>query len=159
VSRVLPNLLENSTNEHSSDGVLNPSGIRFGSGEIYAIAEGPLFIPEVAETLCVGRRRPHDSDEAVFLFVRMSSGHTFTNDLVRRLRHAIRSSLSPRHVPRFILEVDEIPATINGKKVEVAVKQIISGKQVKISSTVVNPEALKKYARFVDLEAPEPSKL
>jgi acetoacetyl-CoA synthetase len=51
------------------DGALNPSSIRFGSGEIYAIVEGPAFNAEIAERLCVGRRRPSDTDESVFLFV------------------------------------------------------------------------------------------
>jgi acetoacetyl-CoA synthetase len=142
-----------------SDGVLNPSGIRFGSGEIYAIVEGPGFNAEVAEALCVGRRRPEDADEAVFLFVRMSAAHGFTDDLVRRLRRAIGEGLSPRHVPRFIVEVEEVPVTINGKKVETAVKQIISGKEAKISSTVANPECLKGYRRWVGYEGKRKAKL
>ena len=142
-----------------SDGVLNPSGIRFGSGEIYAIVEGPSFNSEIAETLCVGRRRPEDLDETVFLFVKMSSGRAFTEELLQRLRKAISTGLSPRHVPRFILEVEEIPVTINGKKVETVVKQLISGKDIKISSTVANPDCLKGYKRFRDFEAQRSSKL
>jgi acetoacetyl-CoA synthetase len=142
-----------------SDGVLNPSGIRFGSGEIYAIMEGPAFDAEVAETLCVGRRRPEDADEAVFLFVRMSAGHTFTADLVKRLTRAIGEGLSLRHVPRFIVEVNEVPVTINGKKVETAVKQIISGEEIKISSTVANPECLRGYRRWVGYEGKREAKL
>jgi acetoacetyl-CoA synthetase len=106
------------------DGALNPSSIRFGSGEIYTIVEGPAFNAEITETLCVGRRRPSDTDESVFLFVRMAAGHAFTDDVVRRLRKAISQGLSVRHVPRVIVEVDEVPMTINGKKVETAVKQI-----------------------------------
>ena len=133
-----------------SDGVLNPSGIRFGSGEIYAVVEGPQFTSEVADTLCVGRRRLQDRDEVVFLFVVMAHGRNFTNDLESRLRNAIRQALSPRHVPRFIIPVDEIPVTINGKKVEMAVKQLISGKDIKVSSTVANPDCLLGLKRFVD---------
>ncbi|KAI9709460.1 MAG: hypothetical protein M1820_003220 [Bogoriella megaspora] len=131
-----------------SDGVLNPSGIRFGSGEIYSICEGPSFNSQIAETLCVGRKRPQDRDETVFLFVKMSSGQAFSNDLVLRLRETIKTGLSARHVPRYILEVDEIPVTINGKKVETAVKQLISGKDIKISSTVANPDVLRGYSKY-----------
>lgn len=138
---------------------MNPSGIRFGSGEIYAIAEGPLFNSEIAETLCVGRRRPQDQDEAVFLFVKMSTGKRFSAQLQRRLRETISTGLSPRHVPRFIFEVDEIPVTINGKKVEIAVKQIISGKDVKASATVLNPDCLRAYERFAAVEMQKTSRL
>jgi acetoacetyl-CoA synthetase len=142
-----------------SDGVLNPSGIRFGSGEIYAIVEGPAFNAEIAETLCVGRRRPSDTDESVFLFVRMAAGHTFTDDVVRRLRKAISQGLSARHVPRFIVEVDEVPVTINGKKVETAVKRIISGREINVSSTVANSECLRGYKRWVGFEGRREVKL
>ncbi|OAP63424.1 acetoacetate-CoA ligase [Fonsecaea erecta] len=137
-----------------SDGVLNPSGIRFGSSEVYNIVEGPQFNALVSDTLCVGRRRPHDRDETVFLFVVMAPGHEadFTPDLVARLRAAVAQGLSPRHVPKFVERVSEIPYTVNGKKVEVAVKRVISGQQVKVSSTVRNPECLREYERFRDLE-------
>jgi acetoacetyl-CoA synthetase len=132
-----------------SDGVLNPSRIRFGSGEIYAIAE----------TLCVGWRRLSDTDESLFLFVRMAAGHAFTDDVVSRLRRAISQGLIPRHVPRFIVEVDEVPVTINGKKVEMAAKQIISEKEIRVSSTVANPECLKGYRRWVGFEGRKDAKL
>ncbi|KAL9075824.1 MAG: hypothetical protein Q9157_003880 [Trypethelium eluteriae] len=142
-----------------SDGVLNPSGIRFGSGEVYAIVEAPPFNTErgVAETLCVGRRRPEDKDEAVFLFVRMQEGKRFTTELKNELKEAIAKGLSRRHVPRFMEEVKEIPYTVNGKKVEIAVKNLISGRDVKVSSTVANPKSLEGFRRFRDLEA-EPRK-
>ncbi|KAL1960832.1 hypothetical protein VTO42DRAFT_5815 [Malbranchea cinnamomea] len=142
-----------------SDGVLNPSGIRFGSAEIYAISEGPAFNSEIEDTLCVGRRRKHDKDEVVFLFVKMRGNNPFTSDLEQRLRSAIRSGLSPRHVPKFIIQVPEIPVTINGKKVEIAVKRIISGEKVKVSSTVANPKCLEFYEQFATLEAQPKAKL
>ena len=134
-----------------SDGVLNPSGIRFGSGEIYAIVESARFTGDegIADTLCVGRRRPKDTDETVFLFVKMKDGRRFTKELEGKIRDAVRQGLSPRHVPRFIVPVDELPVTVNGKKVETAVKQIISGKKIEVSSTVANPECLLGFSRFV----------
>lgn len=91
-----------------SDGVLNPSGIRFGSAEIYSVVEGPLFNSIIADSVCVGRRRNNDKDEAVFLFVIMAKGQKFTIELVEQLRNEISSALSPRHAPKFILEVDEM---------------------------------------------------
>ena len=145
-----------------SDGVLNPSGIRFGSGEVYAITESPPFNTTlgIAETLCVGRRRVGDTDEAVFLFVRMQEGRRLTTELKETLTEAIAKGLSRRHVPRFIEEVNEIPFTVNGKKVEIAVKTLISGKDVKVSSTVANPKSLEEFGRFRDLELePRKSKL
>ncbi|KIW65488.1 acetoacetate-CoA ligase [Phialophora macrospora] len=137
-----------------SDGVLNPSGIRFGSSEIYNIVEGPLFNTLISDSLCVGRRRAHDKDETVFLFVIMAPGHEndFTPALVDRIKAAIREGLSPRHVPKFVFQVKDIPYTVNGKKVEIAVKKVISGTDVKVSSTVRNPASLKDYARFRDVE-------
>lgn len=137
-----------------SDGVLNPSGIRFGSSEVYNIVEGPQFNAVLADTLCVGRRRPTDKDETVFLFVVMAPGHKadFNDDLVTRIKAAIRDGLSPRHVPKFVLRVYDIPYTVNGKKVETAVKKIISALEVGVSSTIRNPECLKEYERFRNLE-------
>ncbi|KIX02978.1 acetoacetate-CoA ligase [Rhinocladiella mackenziei CBS 650.93] len=137
-----------------SDGVLNPSGIRFGSSEIYNIVEGPHFNTRLADTLCVGRRRKHDKDETVFLFVIVAAGQEdgLTRELVDEIKEAIRQGLSPRHVPKFICEVKEIPYTVNGKKVEIAVKKTISGEEVRVSSTVKNPECLREYERFRDLE-------
>ncbi|KXT08863.1 hypothetical protein AC579_6755 [Pseudocercospora musae] len=135
-----------------SDGVLNPSGIRFGSGEIYSIVEASPFTEDISQTLCVGRRRPQDKDEDVFLFCVMLEGRTMTPELVNAIRNAIKTSLSARHVPRFILQVPEIPTTINGKKVESAVKQTISGKDVNPSNTVSNPHAVAYFKRFREID-------
>ena len=87
-----------------SDGVLNPSGIRFGSGEIYSIVEAPPFTESISNSLCVGRRRPQDKDEDVFLFVVMMPDQKLTQQLSDSIKKAIRTGLSPRHVPRFLLE-------------------------------------------------------
>jgi acetoacetyl-CoA synthetase len=118
----------------------DPSGIRFGSGEIYAIVEAHPFTTSITNSLCVGRRRPQDSDEDVFLFVVMAPNTPFTPELSAAIKAAIRRELSPRHVPRFVLPVPEIPTTINGKKVEAAVKQTLGGKDVVPSNTVLNPD-------------------
>ncbi|KAK4547181.1 hypothetical protein LTR36_001402 [Oleoguttula mirabilis] len=143
-----------------SDGVLNPSGIRFGSGEIYAIVEAAPLNSKISNSLCVGRRRPQDNDEEVFLFVVMAKGHTFTPELSRSIKQAIREALSARHVPKFVIEVPDVPVTINGKKVETAVKQVLGGKDVTPSNTVSNPETIGYFKRFRDVESePRAAKL
>ncbi|THH30313.1 hypothetical protein EUX98_g3891 [Antrodiella citrinella] len=134
-----------------SDGVLNPSGVRMGSGEIYSALES--FSSELEDTLCVAQRRPQDKDERVLLFLKMRAPHKFNDELVERIRKAIREARSPRHVPSFIFPIDEIPYTVNGKKIEIAVKQIVSGSTLKPSGTVANPESLQLYYKFRDLEA------
>ncbi|KAF8588734.1 acetoacetate-CoA ligase [Ramaria rubella] len=133
-----------------SDGVLNPSGVRFGSSEVYGVLE--KFRDEIDDVLCVGQRRPQDTDERVLLFVKMRVGHKFTPMLEEDIRFAIRTALSKRHEPRFVFEVTEIPYTVNNKKIEIAVKQIISGSTLKPSGTVANPEAFQQYYKYVELE-------
>jgi acetoacetyl-CoA synthetase len=91
-----------------ADGVLNPSGVRFGSSEIYRIIEAN-FTSEIADSLCVGQRRPIDADERVMLFLLMKPGFSLTPELVSRVKSTIREQLSPRHVPMFVFETPEIP--------------------------------------------------
>lgn len=143
-----------------SDGTLNPSGIRFGSSEIYTITESPQFTPRIADALCVGRKRPTDRDETVFLFVQLREGQVLDEELRQSLRKRIRESLSPRHVPPFIEQVKGIPVTINGKKVELVVKKILSSNvEVTVSATVANPECLQEYYKFRDVEEKVRAKL
>ncbi|KAJ9634875.1 hypothetical protein H2204_006109 [Knufia peltigerae] len=132
-----------------SDGVLNPSGVRFGSAEIY---NAIVNIHEFEETICVGQRRPQDSDETVLLFVKMKDDKPLTASLISRTKQIIQMKLTPRHVPKHILQVNEIPYTINGKKIELAVKQIVSGRTIVPSGAVANPESLKIYEKFVNIE-------
>lgn len=132
-----------------SDGVLNPSGIRFGSAEIYEVVES---FPEIEETICVGQRRTQDEDESVILFIKMKGSLPLDEALAEKLRQAIKSARSSRHVPKHIFQVPDIPHTINGKKIEIAVKQIISGKQVTPAGTVANPECFKLYEKYVNIE-------
>ncbi|KAF7793995.1 hypothetical protein EIP86_005121 [Pleurotus ostreatoroseus] len=133
-----------------SDGVLNPNGVRFGTAEIYSVIE--KFRAQLDDSLCVGQRRPEDQDERVLLFLKMRSGHVLTDSLVSRIRETIRESLSARHVPAYIFQVEDIPYTINGKKIEIAVKQIVSGSMLKPSGTVANPESLQLYYKYRHLE-------
>lgn len=153
-----------------SDGVLNPSGVRFGSAEIYNVLE-TLFSNEIAESLCVGQRRPTDADESVLLFIQMRPGCKISRELISRIRSAIQNALSARHVPKYIFETPAIPVnwdipllfprqlirnflqlTVNLKKVELPVKQIVSGKTIKPSGTLLNPESLVYYYQFANVE-------
>ncbi|XP_068845780.1 acetoacetyl-CoA synthetase isoform X2 [Capricornis sumatraensis] len=131
-----------------SDGTLNPNGVRFGSSEIYNIVEA---FEEVLDSLCVPQYNKN-GEERVILFLKMASGHTFRPDLVKRIREAIRLGLSARHVPSLILETQGIPYTLNGKKVEVAVKQIIAGKTVEHRGAFSNPETLDLYRDIPQLQ-------
>ncbi|KAH9948960.1 hypothetical protein B0H21DRAFT_196575 [Amylocystis lapponica] len=133
-----------------SDGVLNPSGVRFGSAEIYSVME--QFSEELDDSLCIGQRRPEDEHERVLLFLKMRAGRAFTDALADHIRAAIRKALSPRHVPAYIFPIEEIPYTVNGKKIEIAVKQIVSGSNLKPSGTVANPASLKLYYKYRELE-------
>lgn len=135
-----------------SDTTLNPSGIRFGSSEIYHVIEAPPFNALINDSLCVGRRRKGDQDEVVFLFVIPTKGVVVDEELLDKVRGAIRTNLSARHVPKFIFQVKEIPYTLNGKRVENVIKKIISGVDVTPSSTISNPGCLEEYRQYRDVE-------
>ena len=94
-----------------ADGVLNPSGVRFGSAEIYGVIER-RFSDRVQDSLCVGQRRPQDADESVMLFLLMKPGHKFDEKLVKEVKEAIATDLSKRHVPKYIFETPEIPVSV-----------------------------------------------
>ncbi|KAL7625105.1 hypothetical protein AAE478_004319 [Parahypoxylon ruwenzoriense] len=134
-----------------ADGVLNPSGIRFGSAEIYSVLERN-FADRVADSICVGQRRPQDNDESVMLFLLMRPGHKFDRKLVNEVKEAIKSELTKRHVPKYVFETPEIPTTVNLKKVELPVKQIVSGQIIKPSGTLLNPKSLDYYYQFAKVE-------
>jgi acetoacetyl-CoA synthetase len=96
-----------------SDGVLNPSGVRFGSADIYAVLER-WFAGEVVESLCVGQRRPSDADERVVLFLLMREGSRLREKgLEQRIRERIATDLTKRHVPQYIFEVPDIPVSFS----------------------------------------------
>ncbi|CAZ84057.1 unnamed protein product [Tuber melanosporum] len=130
-----------------SDAVLKPAGVRIGSAEIYNVLLAS-FPTQFEDAVCVGRRRASDVDEHVVLFVKMSSGALLTPQLVATVKSTIRRELSARHVPASIDATPEIPVTTNGKKVEVAVKQIVSGINLRVSASVANVESLEWFRRW-----------
>ncbi|KAL1273881.1 hypothetical protein QQF64_026695, partial [Cirrhinus molitorella] len=131
-----------------SDGTLNPNGVRFGSSEIYNIVEA---FEEVSDSLCVPQYND-DGEERVILFLKMGPNKTFSQELVGKIRSAIRVALSARHVPALMLETKDIPYTISGKKVEVAVKQVIAGKDVTQRGAFSNPDSLDLYKNLPELQ-------
>ncbi|KAG7282424.1 hypothetical protein CRUP_029745 [Coryphaenoides rupestris] len=128
-----------------SDGTLNPNGVRFGSSEIYNIVEA---FEEVCDSLCVPQYNA-DGEERVILFLKMAPGHAFCPALLQRIRACIRSALSARHVPAVLLETRDIPS---GKKVEVAVKQVIAGRRVAQRGAFSNPDSLDLFKNIPELQ-------
>ncbi|OAA68742.1 AMP-dependent synthetase/ligase [Niveomyces insectorum RCEF 264] len=136
-----------------ADGVLNPSGVRFGSAEIYAVLERH-FADRIADALCVGQRRPgRDADEAVLLFLLLRPGTPPLDDaLAAAVRAAIARDLSKRHVPKYVFPTPAIPTTVNMKKVELPVKRIVCGERIQPSGTLANPESLEYFYQFAEIE-------
>ncbi|HEX6997237.1 MAG TPA: acetoacetate--CoA ligase [Gammaproteobacteria bacterium] len=129
-----------------SDAVLNPGGVRIGTAEIYRVVEQ---LPEIAESVAVGQR--FDGDERIVLFVKLQPGHTLDDALAARIRDALRRKASPRHVPARILAVTDVPKTLNGKVMELAVREVIHGRPVGNLDALANPEALEQYRNRPEL--------
>lgn len=127
-----------------SDGILKPSGVRFGSAEIYNLLL-QHFPAKVEDALCIGQRRETDDDETVVLFLKMKHGERFDEELAKEIKAVVRKELSARHVPGIVDECPEIPVTSNGKKVEKAVKQILCGLNIKTTASVANAESLEFF--------------
>ena len=123
-----------------SDATLNPQGVRIGTAEIYRVVEK---MKEFNDSLVVGVQK--EGDEQVALFLKMNDGCELTEELIKAIRLSIRQNCSPRHVPAIIRPVDDIPYTINGKKVELAVKKVIHGEEVTNKDALANPEALECF--------------
>jgi acetoacetyl-CoA synthetase len=131
-----------------SDAVLNPGGVRIGTAEIYRIVEQ---FAEIAESIVVAQE--WGDDTRVILFVRLQPGATLDAELDRRLRETIKSRASPRHVPAKILAVADIPRTMNGKIVEIAVREAIHGRPVGNRDALANPAALDHFIDRPELKA------
>ncbi len=129
-----------------SDATLNPGGVRIGTAEIYRQMDA---IDGIADSVVVGQR--WQGDVRVILFVQMIEGRILDDALKDRIRSTIRSNASPRHIPAKILTVPDIPYTLNMKKVELAVGNVIHGEPVKNKDALRNPEALDYFADIPDL--------
>jgi len=130
-----------------SDATLNPGGVRIGTAEIYRVVEA---MDEVTDSLVVGQ--DWDNDVRVVLFVKLAEGVALDEALVKTIRSTIRANTTPRHVPARVLAVDDIPYTISGKKVELAVRQVIHNEEVLNKDALGNPAALDLYVDLPDLQ-------
>ncbi|ABS62177.1 acetoacetyl-CoA synthase [Parvibaculum lavamentivorans DS-1] len=131
-----------------SDATLNPGGVRIGTAEIYAQVEQ---MPEVQEALAIGQ--DWQGDVRVVLFVVMKPGISLDAGLEKSIRTKIREGASPRHVPAKIIAVADIPRTKSGKITELAVRDIVHGRDVKNREALANPEALALYKDLPDLRS------
>ncbi len=130
-----------------SDATLNPGGVRIGTAEIYRQVEQ---FDEVEDSLVIGQ--PWKNDVRVILFLKMAAGNELSEELLSRIKTAIRTNASPRHVPAKILTTPDIPYTLNMKKVELAVKKVIEGKTVLNKDALRNPEILDYFANLEELQ-------
>ena len=131
-----------------SDATLKPGGVRIGTADIYRQVEG---IPEVLDSLVVGQ--DWEGDQRIVLFVKLRPGARLTEELVSRIRKTIRENTSPRHVPAKILSVSDIPYTISGKKVELAVREAIHGRPVVNRDALANPNSVELYRDLPELKS------
>jgi acetoacetyl-CoA synthetase len=130
-----------------SDATLNPGGVRIGTAEIYRQVEQ---LPEVVESLVVGQE--WQGDVRIVLFVRLRDGANLDEALADRIRRRIREQASPHHVPRKILQVPDIPRTISGKITELAVREVIHGREVANTDAMANPGSLEWFRGRKELE-------
>ena len=130
-----------------SDAVLNPGGVRIGTAEIYRQVEK---VDEVLESLCIAQQ--WDGDVRIVLFVILREGVELSSELQGRIRKTIRENTTPRHVPKKIVSVADIPRTLSGKITELAVRDIVHGYEVKNREALANPEALENFRDLEELQ-------
>jgi len=126
-----------------SDATLNPGGVRIGTAEIYRIVEG---MEEIADSIVVSKR--FNGDEKIILFVVLKENVKITPKIKDQIKLELRQKATPRHVPAEIIEVKDIPRTISGKKVEIAVSKIINGEEVENKDALANPDSLKQFLKY-----------
>jgi len=129
-----------------SDATLNPGGVRIGTAEIYRQVEQ---LEEVKEAIVIGQDWDHDV--RVVLFVVLAEGLSLDDELRQKIKSKIRTGASPRHVPSVILQVEDIPRTKSGKITEIAVRDVVHGREVKNKDALANPQALDYFKDREDL--------
>jgi len=129
-----------------SDTTLNPGGVRLGTAEIYNVVEK---FNEIQESIVIGQSWKNDI--RIILFVVLNSGYQLSNEIKDKIKKAIKSDASPRHVPSKIIAISEIPKTKNGKLVELAVKQSIEGEAIKNLEALANPDSLIQFKNIKEL--------
>ena len=129
-----------------SDAVLNPGGVRIGTAEIYRQVEK---VEQVLESVAIGQ--DWQGDVRVVLFVRLREGLQLDEPLRQRIRQVIRQYTTPRHVPAVIVQVNDMPRTVSGKLVELAIRNVVHGLPVKNTDALANPEALEQFRDRTEL--------
>lgn len=130
-----------------SDAVLNPGGVRIGTAEIYRQVER---ISSVLDSVCIGQ--PWKDDTRVVLFVVLKDGVTLNDKIKADIKQTIRQHTTPRHVPSIIIQVNEIPRTISGKIVELAIRKTVLGEEVTNKDALANPHALQYFSNLPELQ-------
>lgn len=131
-----------------SDAVLNPGGVRIGTAEIYRQVEK---VDAVVDSIVIGQ--DWQDDVRIVLFVKLREGLSLSEELIKTIKQTIRENASPRHVPAKILQVQDIPRTISGKIVEVAVRQVVHGLPVNNVQSLANPQALDYFKNREELNS------
>jgi acetoacetyl-CoA synthetase len=131
-----------------SDSTLNPGGVRIGTAEIYRQVQ---HIQEILECIAIGQE--YQGDIRIILFVHLREGLVLTSSLIDKIKRQIRGNTTPRHVPSLILQIQDIPRTLNGKLAERAVTEVIHGRTVKNKEALANPMALKLYEILEELKS------
>ncbi len=133
-----------------SDATLNPGGVRIGTAEIYRQVE---HMPEVLESVVIGQTvtTKRGIDDRIVLFVKLQPGLLLDDALRDRIRRQIRQNVTPHHVPKKILQVADIPRTLSGKITELAVRDVVHGREVKNRDSLANPSALELYRNLPEL--------
>ena len=126
-----------------SDATLNPGGVRIGTAEIYRVVETS---PGVSDSIAIARQG--DGDVEIVLFIKMSTKGELRPEQVKEIRSSIKDKLTPRHVPKYVCEVSDIPYTRSGKKLEIAVTRVVHGENVPNKSAIANPESLEEYIKI-----------
>jgi acetoacetyl-CoA synthetase len=131
-----------------SDATLNRGGVRLGTSDFYAVVEA---LPEVSDSLVVHLERDEDPMGELVLFVSLAEGATLDDELRGRIATALRTELSPRHVPDRVEAVPAVPRTLSGKKLEVPVKRILKGARVDdvaARGSLADPGSLDHFERL-----------
>jgi acetoacetyl-CoA synthetase len=130
-----------------SDAVLNPGGVRIGTAEVYRQVEK---VEQVLDSVVIGQQ--WRDDVRVVLFVVLRPGIVLDDTLSQTIRSTIKAGTTPRHVPAKIIQVDDIPRTISGKIVELAVRNMVHGDPVKNRDALANPQALDLFSNLEELQ-------
>ncbi|EGQ7756249.1 acetoacetate--CoA ligase [Vibrio vulnificus] len=125
-----------------SDTTLNPGGVRIGTAELYQQVNA---LNSIDDSIAVGKVQ--NRSEEIWLFVKPATGFDLNDSIAEQIRSTLRDHCSPRHVPSQIFAISEIPKTRSGKLVELAVKQVVNGEEVKNLGAIANPEALEEIKR------------